>query len=323
MKSACIRLSKGIGGLAALAIVVFLVAGCVSINHLPVITSLNAERELVAPLESCLIECVAWDEDGDELSYEWLTSEGDIDGDGATVAWEAPESGGIYDIVVKVSDGNGSEVTDSITVTVGVNNPPIITALIADPNWVSPSSSCQLRCDSDDADGDELIYEWSSEGGDISGEGSEVTWTAPGAMGTYTITVVVTDGQGGESSSSLSIGVGVNHPPVVEDLTVTPEDRDDFNYNKMKIYEGKSCDIECIVSDPDGDDLSYQWSADPHPDSLSGEVGSISGEGSSVTWTAPTRRSKVILSVLVSDGKGGTDTEDIVIDVVTCRCSLR
>ena len=321
MKPSCVRLRKGIASLAILAIVVSLVGGCASINHLPVITSLKAEREVVAPLGSCLIECVAADEDGDELSYEWLTSEGDIDGDGATVAWEAPESGGIYDIVVKVSDGNGSEVTESVTVTVRVNNPPIITALIY-PNWVSPSSSCQLRCDCGDADGDELVYEWSSEGGDISGEGSEVTWTAPGAMGTYTMTVVVTDGVGGESSSSLSIGVGPNHPPVVEDLTVTPEDRDDFNYNKMRIYEGKSCEIECIVSDPDGDDLSYQWSADSHPDSLSGEVGSISGEGSSVTWTAPTRRSKVILSVLVSDGKGGTDTEDIVIDVVTCRCSL-
>ncbi|TET41582.1 MAG: hypothetical protein E3J66_05095 [Dehalococcoidia bacterium] len=91
----------------------------------------------------------------------------------------------------------------------------------------------------------------------------------------------------------------------------------------MRIYKGESCDIECIVSDPDGDELSYQWSADVAPGSLSSsDVGSISGEGSSVTWTAPTRRSTVIVSVLVSDGKGGTDTEDIVIDVVAGRCSL-
>lgn len=323
MKSGSFRLSKGIASLAILAIIVFLVGGCVSTNHLPVITGLNAERELVAPLESCLIECVAWDEDGDELSYEWLVSEGNIDGDGSTVAWEAPESGGIYDIMVKVSDGNGHEVKDSMTIAVRADQPPIIIGLTADPESVTPSSSCQLRCDARDPDFDELSYDWSTEGGHISGEGSEVTWTAPAATGTYTITVVVTDGLGGESSSSLPVMVGVNHPPVVEDLIITPEDSKYFNYSKTKIFEGTSCDLECVVSDPDGDNLSYQWFAERHRDSLSSAVGDISGEGSSVTWTAPTRVSKVIVSVLVSDGKGGTDTEDIVIDVVTCMCSLR
>jgi hypothetical protein len=317
-------LSKGIAILAILAVVVSLVGGCVSINHLPVITSLEAECEVVAPLEICLIDCVAADEDGDELSYEWLTSEGAIEGDGATVAWEAPESGGIYDIVVKVSDGNGSEVTDSITVTVRVNNPPLITALTADSNWVHPSSSCQLRCDCGDADGDELMYEWSSEGGDISGEGPEVTWTAPDAMGTYAITVVVTDGLGGESSSSVSVNVGVNHPPVIDELVITPEAEKDFNPTKMKIYYGKSCDIQCIASDPDGDELSYQWSADVPPavrDYWSA-VGSISGEGSSVTWTAPSTLSEVAITVTASDDRGGTDTESIVFHVVTCYCVL-
>jgi len=322
MKSGLIRLSKGIVSLATLAVIVFLVGGCVYTNHLPVITSLKAERELVASSGSCRIECVALDEDGDELSYEWLAGGGNIDGSGAAVAWDAPEAGGIYDIMVKVSDGNGRDVADSITVTVRVNHPPIITGLIADVGSVTPSGSCQLRCDSEDPDGDELSYEWSTEGGDISGKGSTVTWTAPNAAGTYAITVMVTDGLGGVSSSSLSINVGVNHPPVIEELTVIPEDPKDFNYSRMRIYKGESCDIECIVSDSDGDNLSYQWSTDVHPDSLSSEVGSISGEGCVATWTAPLRRSKVIVSVLVSDGKGGTDTEDIVFDVVTAKCSL-
>jgi hypothetical protein len=324
MKSGLNRLRKGIASLAILAIIVFLLSGCVSINHLPVITSLKAEPELVAALGSCRIECIASDEDGDELSYEWLPSGGSTDGDGAVVAWDAPESGGTYDIMVKVSDGNGQEVSDSISVSVRVNHPPIITALTADPNPVVPSSSCQLRCVSEDADGDDLTYEWAREGGDISGEGSEVTWTAPGAVGTYTVTVVVTDGLGGESSSSLSINVGVNHPPVIEDLTITPEERNAFNYKKMKIYEGKSCDIECIASDPDGDQLTYEWSADVPPDVRDywSAVGSISGEGPSVTWTAPSKLSEVAVTVTVSDGRGGRDTKTLVFHVVTCYCAL-
>ena len=320
MKSRVVRLRKGIASLAILAIIVLLLGGCVSVNHFPVITGLKAEPELIAASGSSRIECIASDEDGDELSYEWSTSGGSMDGDGAVVAWAAPESAGTYDIIVKVSDGNGQEVSDSIAVSVRVNHPPIVTALTVDPNPVRLSSSCQLKCIASDSDGDDLSYEWSSEGGDISGEGSEVTWTAPGAAGTYIVAVVVADGLGGESSSSLSVNVGVNHPPLVEDLTITPEERDAFNYDKMKIYLGKSCDIECIASDPDGDDLSYEWSAEPA--SLWTSVGSISGEGSSVTWTAPSRLSVVAVTVTVSDGRGGMDTKTIVFHVVTCYCAL-
>ena len=204
----------------------------------------------------------------------------------------------------------------------GINHPPVIETLASDEAKAPPWTALHIECIASDPDGDELNYEWSTEGGDISGKGSTVTWTAPNAAGTYAITVMVTDGLGGVSSSSLPINVGVNHPPVIEELTVIPEDPKDFNYSRMRIYKGESCDIECIVSDSDGDNLSYQWSTDVHPDSLSSEVGSISGEGCVATWTAPLRRSKVIVSVLVSDGKGGTDTEDIVLDVVTGRCSL-
>ena len=49
-------------------------------NHLPVITSVKAERAAVLTSESCQIECIALDEDGDELNYEWSASKGEIDG---------------------------------------------------------------------------------------------------------------------------------------------------------------------------------------------------------------------------------------------------
>jgi rhodanese-related sulfurtransferase len=200
-----------------------------------------------------------------------------------------------------------------------INYPPIIESLTSDEAKAPPLTACHIVCIASDSNGDELSYEWSNDRGDIAGTGATVTWTAPEALGVHTITVVVTDGQGGESSSTLSVDVGINHPPVIEELVVTPERERDFNPTKMRIYKGKSCDIECIVSDPDGDELSYQWSADPA--SWSSAVGSISGEGSMITWTAP-ERGKVVVSVLVSDGEGGTDTEDVIFDVEICRCRL-
>jgi len=42
----------------------------------------------------------------------------------------------------------------------------------------------------------ELVYEWSCDGGEISGEGSLVTWTAPNTAGDVTVTVKVLDDAG-------------------------------------------------------------------------------------------------------------------------------
>ncbi len=119
MESAFFKLNKWITSFAILVIVIFLLGGCVPANHPPRITSLKARQDVVSPLESCLIECVASDQDGDELSYEWSASKGNIlDVDGATIAWSAPEPEGSYSIMVKVSDGNGGEATNFITITV-------------------------------------------------------------------------------------------------------------------------------------------------------------------------------------------------------------
>jgi hypothetical protein len=39
----------------------------------------------------------------------------------------------------------------------------------------------------------ELVYEWVCTGGNISGEGSLITWTAPDTSGYVTVTVKVFD----------------------------------------------------------------------------------------------------------------------------------
>jgi len=316
MKSTFFKLNKWRAGLAILVIIIFLIGGCVPANHPPVITSLKAEPGAILPSGSCYIECIASDEDGDELSYEWLARKGDIDGDGAIVTWIAPESEGIYNIMVKVTDGNGGEVTDSITITVRVNSPPTITSLIADADWVTPSSSCRIECNAEDPDGDELIYKWSADGGDISGADSAVTWTAPDAVGPYNVLVAAIDGHGEEDTAFLTISVALNPPPVIESLIVTPK-----GHEYLKEYSGgyligkaKSCEIECIVTDASGK-LVYGWSCDD---------GEISGEGSMITWTASDRAGEVAVTVTVSDADANMVSRSVVFKVVHCStCAFR
>lgn len=290
--------------------IMLLVPSCKAANHPPIITSLKAEPGVVYPSGSCQVECITSDNDSDELSYEWLVSKGNIDGDGATVTWNAPDSEGIYNIVIKVTDGNGGEVIDYITITVRVNNPPTITSLKADVDWVTPSSGCRIECNAEDPDDDELSYEWSANGGDISGTGSVITWTAPDAVGLYNVEVVVTDGSGEEDTRSLTVSVAQDQPPIIEDLVVTPKGH---KYLKeytggYKVLKGKSYEIECIASDPEGGELSYEWSA---------SGGELSGEGAVITWTAPLQGGKVTVAVAVSDGRD-VASKSIVFNVKTC-----
>ncbi len=208
------------------AAVLFLASSCTtSTNRQPIITSLEAEAERTTPSSSLQVMCSASDPDGDQLGYIWSASTGEISGDGDTVTWAAPLSEGSYSVAVMVTDGRGGEVTDYVTVAVRVNKPPIISSLVAGADWTTPSGTIQVTCTASDPDGAELSHEWSASGGSITGTGAAVNWTAPGQVGMYNITVVVTDSQGEEDTGLIYLSVS-NDPPlwgeiIPEEGTVT------------------------------------------------------------------------------------------------------
>jgi len=318
MKSNYLKLNRWITSLAILVSIIFFTAGCAPVNHQPTITSIKATPEAVYPSASCQIECAASDDDEDGLNYEWSAGKGYIDGNGSTVVWNAPESAGIYSVKVKVTDGNDGEASNSIAISVRDNHPPIIVSLTADTDWIEPSNSCQLECEVKDFDGDKLSYEWSADGGDISNEGSAATWTAPETTGLCNIAIVVIDGHGEEDTALLAIAVALNPPPIIETLVVTSEQpkyvkRGEENPDRYKILKSKTCEIECVVVNA-SDELTYGWACGG---------GEISGEGSVVTWIAPSDRDTVTIAVTVSDAEGNVASKNIVFEVQTCACSLK
>ena len=316
---------------------ILLLVGCTSAtaSHSPVINNLSAESEVLLASQICEITCNASDLDGDNLTYEWSANRGSISGEGPVVTWTAPDAAGNYTITVSVHDGNGSQSTSYLSIEVVATHEPIIKDIIFTPQDSDPErlqvrrgEICNIECIASDQDGDVLSYEWSASRGSISGEGSVVTWTAPHADGTYNITVVVTDGRDGESKGSLTIDVKTNHPPIIEKLIIIPEDRDDFNprASPPKILMGTSCEIECRASDPDDDELSYEWSIEAAQGWTA--VGSIDEDDDIAVWTAPLKLTYVIVTVTVSDGRGGrggkgaTDTDSVLLHVVTNGCVL-
>lgn len=180
------------------------------------------------------------------------------------------------------------------------NQPPLISSLTANEEHISPADICQIECIASDPDDDSLSYIWSANGGSISGEGSTVIWVAPDAAGAYTITVEVTDDNGDKVTAQLTINVvAINHPPVIDSLTS----------EWQRVRKAVASTIECIAQDQDGDELNYIWSA---------EGGNISGEGAVVTWVAPNAYGNYIITVTVTDGRGGEASDSIVIKVCSC-----
>jgi hypothetical protein len=298
-------------GIVAAAVLLSILLYTTLANHRPVITRLAAEPEAVIPLGNCQIVCNATDPDGDELSYGWSSTGGGIAGEGATVTWTAPDSQGFYNVTVIVTDGLGGEVTDDVTVIVRPNRSPTISSLVADSGWTTPSGSLQVACTASDPDGDVLSYEWIATGGNISGTGEVVNWTAPQEVGIYNVTVAVKDGHGGADTTFLSLSVATRTPPVIEKLTVTAKEPKYLKTASFGYIVGrtKQYDIVCNVSDT-SDGVSYNWSC---------ESGAISGEGSVITWTAPDESlNRTTVTVIVSDIYGSMVSETAVFRVAAC-----
>jgi hypothetical protein len=284
-------------------------------NHRPAITSLEAP-EKVLPSGICQIICTASDRDGDELSYNWSASGGNISGTGASVNWTAPDSEGFYDVTVWVTDGRSTEIMKQVTIIVRANMSPSINSLITDAEWTLLSGTLQVTCTASDPDGDELSYEWSTTGGDISGIGAVVNWTAPESVGMYDVIVVVTDGHGSSATDSVPISVTTRQPPVIEQLVIT-KDRYGHCYlkksgEKYLVGREQKYDIECIVSDTSGT-VSHNWSCDD------GEIIEISEDGSMIAWVAPDKYVETTrVTVIVSDVAGNMANKNIILTVVSC-----
>lgn len=95
----------------------------------------------------------------------------------------------------------------AITESAAPNNAPVISSLTSNSVSVSAGSDATIACSASDLDNDTLTYTWSAANGTLSGSGSQVTWTAPSASGSYTVYCTVADGRTGTTQQSITITV--------------------------------------------------------------------------------------------------------------------
>jgi hypothetical protein len=197
------------------------------------------------------------------------------------------------------------------------NAAPVIDAVIASSAMVVAGGTVSLSVNAHDPDQiDTLSYLWTSPSGVFdSATASSTNWTAPGADGTYQITVQVEDNHQAKTTMSVAITVhtesdagttatitvSLNNWPVVSEVTSA----------KGRIDVGDTTTLDCMATDADGDALTYTWTADS---GCAGTFDAANVKSPTFTLGATLPASGACqFSVTVADGHGGTGTGSLTI----------
>ena len=246
------------------------------------------------------------DLEDDVLTYSWSGSGSFKDSSDPNTEWTAPaaqSTAQTYKLTLSVSDGDLSG-SDFVNITVRANQCPSVT-IDTSSRTVNGRSYVSLEATTSDPEGDSLSYTWSGSGTFSSPSSEDSVWRAPAAQTTeqtYALKLSVSDGRL-TCSDSVDIIVRANQPPSVTITAPTAP--------IQPVNGGDTVSLKAIASDPEGDSLSYLWSA-------TGNAGSFDNASSRNTdWTAPDAQptnQAYTLTLTVSDTRlSKTATVDITV----------
>jgi hypothetical protein len=116
-------------------------------------------------------------------------------------------------------------------------NIPIIEEVTVTPDTVDAGGVVLLITKASDADGEDLVYSYSLNAGNISGYGDSVYWLAPLTGGQYRAIVRVTDPAGNQSVDSVKIFVIDSGKSPITGTASFPEDLNfDLSSAKVRLF---------------------------------------------------------------------------------------
>jgi len=197
----------------------------------------------------------------------------------------------------------------------GVNRPPVITSLSpsgtpANPTRLEVDKTQRIVVAATDPDNDTLTYRWTADVGTVVPHSPDADFTAPASPCAAVVTVEVDDGHGHKASARCHFLVFKpdtpeppnppnNDPPVISNLVANPS----------SVKPGETSTVTVTASDPEGDPLTYAWTAN------GGGIQSESGNGA--VWKAPSATGSYTVTVSVSDGHNPAVWKSVAIGVST------
>jgi len=266
------------------------------------------------------------DPDHDEITYSWsfdsvpagsAIDAGDLAPDSAAAApsfW--PDVEGIYLARLTVDDGLGGSGEDTVTVSVSApaNRTPVAEA--------GSSLTVQLGSDvvldgraSYDPDGDTLAYIWhftarpvgtALTDSDISDRDQPQARFTPDMTGQFRVELTVDDSRENGQDSDEAVFTVTDVPNGAPDADAGPDQV--TNKSQPVGLDGSGS------SDPDSDLLTYHWSVIERPAGSNVGAASFNPNDDSTAMTplfTPDRGGVYTVQLLVEDGKGGLDTDEV------------
>ena len=252
------------------------------------------------------------DPDGDVLTFKWTAPAGIIlsSETNSKPSFTVPQVNADtqYTFSLVVNDGKSDSPADEVVITVlQVNQANKVPVSNAGPDQ-SVNEGATVSLDgstSSDPDGDPLTYKWTAPAGIIlsSGTNAKPTFTAPqvSANTQYTFSLMINDGKADSPIDEVLVTVlQVNIVPIANSGT-------DHSAN-----EGATVSLDgSTSSDPDGDILTYKWTA-PTGIALSSET------NAKPTFTAPqvSIDTQYTFSLIVNDGQADSPADQVTVKVL-------
>jgi len=188
------------------------------------------------------------DPDGSIVGYAWSFGDGSL-ATSATASYTYLVPGN-YVVTLSVRDNNGAITTESTSVAIANNLPPIANAVASSSSGKAPLAVSFDGGGSTDDDGNVVSWDWNFDDGNTNT--GEVAVHAFTAVGTYQVELTATDDNGDTDTTTVTVQVNAPVPPVAV-ANATPD--------------GTKAPLGVLFSsagsiDNDGSILGYSWDFD-------------------------------------------------------------